>query len=85
MIQLDLDAIFAGNAPDFYLKPNDIVNVGSHAVAGFLAVLRNAFRLSYGFGFVYDRNFADSDTFQAKEQLKVRRNQEALQRGVPLI
>jgi hypothetical protein len=54
-------------------------------VAGFLAVLRNAFRLSYGFGFVYDRNFADSDTFQAKEQLKVRRNQEALQRGVPLI
>jgi hypothetical protein len=23
--------------------------------------LRNAFRATYGFGFVYDRNFADAD------------------------
>ncbi|HWL92846.1 MAG TPA: SLBB domain-containing protein [Phycisphaerae bacterium] len=82
-IQIDLDAIFAGTSPDFYLRPNDIVNVGSSPVAVFLAVARNAFRLSYGFGFVYDRNFADSDTFFAKEQVKQRRNQEALQRGLP--
>jgi polysaccharide biosynthesis/export protein len=83
IIQLDLDAIFAGTAPDFYLKPNDIVNVGTTPAAVFLAVLRNAFRFSYGFGFVYDRNFADSDTFQAKEQLKTRRFQEAQARGIP--
>ncbi len=84
IIQLDLDAIFAGNAPDFYVKPNDIVNVGTTPAATFLAVLRNAFRFSYGFGFVYDRNFADSDTFAAKEQVKQRRNQEAQLRGVPI-
>jgi len=83
VIQLDLDAIFAGNAPDFYMRPSDTLNVGSHALAGPLAVLRNAFRFTYGFGFVYDRNFADSDTFQAQEQLKARRRQEALQRGLP--
>jgi polysaccharide export outer membrane protein len=84
MIQLDLDGIFAGNAPDFYLKPNDIVNVGTNAVAPFLAVLRNAFRLSYGFGFVYDRNFADSEGFQAKEQIRQRRFQERQAQGLPL-
>jgi polysaccharide export outer membrane protein len=83
MIQLDLDAIFAGTAPDFYLKPNDVVNVGTNAAAPFLAVLRNAFRFSYGFGFVYDRNFADSDTFQAREQVKQRRFQESQARGLP--
>jgi polysaccharide export outer membrane protein len=83
VIQLDLDAIFAGDAPDFYLRPNDIVNVGTTPQALFLAVLRNAFRFSYGFGFVYDRNFADSDSFQAREAVKTRRNQEALARGLP--
>ncbi|HKQ49538.1 MAG TPA: SLBB domain-containing protein [Phycisphaerae bacterium] len=83
IIQLDLDAIFAGTAPDFYLKPNDIVNVGTTPAAVFLAVLRNAFRFSYGFGFVYDRNFADGDSFQAKEQLKQRRFQEAQAKGLP--
>lgn len=83
IIQLDLDAIFAGQAPDFYVKPNDIVNVGTTAVAPFMAVLRNAFRFSYGLGFVYDRNFADADSFGAKEQVKNRHFQEALQRGLP--
>lgn len=84
IIQLDLDAIFAGTAPDFYLKPNDILNVGTTPAAVFLAVLRNAFRFSYGFGFVYDRNFADADTFQAKEQVRQRRVQESQLRGIPI-
>jgi polysaccharide export outer membrane protein len=83
MIQVDLDAIYAGNAPDLYLKPNDLINVGTTPVAIFLAVLRNAFRFTYGFGFIYDRNFADSDSFQAKEQIKSRRFQEAQSRGLP--
>ncbi|MBK8269879.1 MAG: SLBB domain-containing protein [Planctomycetes bacterium] len=82
-IQIDLDAIFAGTAPDFYLRQNDIVNVGSSPISVFMAVLRNAFRFSYGFGFVYDRNFADSDSFGAKEQVKQRRNIERQQRGLP--
>ncbi|MFH1419946.1 MAG: SLBB domain-containing protein [Planctomycetota bacterium] len=82
-IQLDLDAIFAGKAPDFYLKPNDIVNVGTHQVAVFMAVLRNAFRFSYGFGLVYDRNFGDSDSFGAREQVKNRHRVEAQAKGIP--
>jgi hypothetical protein len=82
-IQLDLDAIFAGDAPDFYLKPNDLINVGTTPAAIFFAVLRNAFRFTYGMGFVYDRNFADSDTFGAREQVKERRRLESLQRGIP--
>ena len=58
-IPLDLDAIFKGEAPDLVLKPNDLIAVGTDWTAPFLAVFRNAFRLSYGFGFLYDRNFAD--------------------------
>ncbi len=83
IIQLDLDAIFAGNAPDFYLRPNDILNVGTTPVSVFLAVLRNSFRFSYGLGFVYDRNFADSDSFGAREQVKARREASAARRGLP--
>lgn len=82
-IQIDLDAIFAGEAPDFYLRPNDMIQVSSHPIATFLAVLRNAFRFTYGFGFVYDRNYADSDSFAAQEQLRARRRAEATQRGLP--
>jgi protein involved in polysaccharide export with SLBB domain len=82
-IQLDLDAIFAGSAPDFYVKPNDIINVGTNAATVFMAVLRNAFRFSYGLGFVYDRNFADSDTFDAKQQLKAEHRQERVAKGLP--
>lgn len=85
IVQLDLDAIFAGSAPDFYMRPNDILNVGTHAVATFLAVARNAFRLSYGFGFVYDRNFADEDSFFAQEQIRARRRSERQQLGLPIL
>ena len=83
IIQIDLDAIYAGKTPDFYLRPNDVVNVGTSPAATFLAVLRNAFRFSYGFGLVYDRNFADKEAFGAKEQVKNRRRIEAQQRGIP--
>lgn len=58
---VNLDKLFAGTAPDLFIKPNDIINVGSHPVARWAAVLRQSFRSTYGFGFVYDRNFADKD------------------------
>jgi len=83
-IQINLDAIFAGATPDFFLRPNDMVNVGSHPATYFLAVIRNAFRASYGFGFVYDRNFADVDTFQAQELIRQREIQEKTLRGLPI-
>ncbi len=83
LIPLDLDAIFAGNAPDLYLKEDDMLNVGTTPISGILAVLRNSFRMSYGVGLVYDRNFADQDTFFAQEQRKNRRRIEAQARGIP--
>ncbi len=61
MVMVDLDKIAMGEQPDFFIKPNDLVNVGTHPTARWRAVLRNAFRSSYGFGFIYDRNFADRD------------------------
>ncbi|MCK4659735.1 MAG: hypothetical protein KAV82_09470, partial [Phycisphaerae bacterium] len=66
MIQVNLDAIFTGKEQDFFIKKDDLILVGTHPVATFLAVLRNAFRISYGFGFVYDRNFADMDSYTSR-------------------
>jgi len=63
---INLDAILAGDQPDFFIRPNDIINVGTTAVAPFLATIRNSFRMSYGFGFVYDRNFADQYSYSAR-------------------
>jgi len=60
-VMVDLDKIASGEQPDFFIKPNDIVNVGTHPTSRWRAVLRNAFRATYGFGFIYDRNFADRD------------------------
>lgn len=78
IIQLNLDAIFAGMQPDVVLKPNDVLNVGTNAIAPFMATVRNAFRLTYGFGFVYDRNFADIDSYSSKANpQEVRRAQRA--------
>jgi len=59
-VRLDLAAIFHGNEPDIFLKPDDLINVGSSGAATPLAVLRNGFRFTYGFGFVLDRNFGPS-------------------------
>ena len=60
IVMVDLDKIASGEQPDFFIKPNDLINVGTDATARWRAVLRNAFRASYGFGFVYDRNFAST-------------------------
>lgn len=59
-LRLNLRAIFEGVQPDIYLKPHDTINIGTNAWAGVLAVFRNAFRISYGFGFLLDRNFSES-------------------------
>ena len=60
-VMVDLDKIASGEQPDFFIKPLDLINVGTHSTARWRAVLRNAFRATYGFGFIYDRNFADRD------------------------
>jgi len=61
IVMVDLDKIASGEQPDFFIKPNDLINVGTHPTSRWRAVLRNAFRAAYGFGFVYDRNFAYSE------------------------
>ncbi len=57
-VRVDLAKVFVGEEPDIYLQPDDMILVGTNAVAPFLAAFRNGFRVSYGFGFLYDRNFA---------------------------
>ena len=59
--RVNLEKIMNGTAPDIFLKPDDIINVGSHPVARWMATIRQSFRATYGFGFVYDRNLADKD------------------------
>ena len=58
MARVDLAKIFAGESPDIYLKPGDQIRVGTNALAPFLASIRGGFRITYGFGFLYDRNYA---------------------------
>lgn len=82
-IPVDLDAIFAGRDSDFYLRDGDILNVGTHVAAPFLFVLRNSFRFTYGFGFVYDRNFADKDAVSSKPNPETLQAQRDAARGLP--
>jgi protein involved in polysaccharide export with SLBB domain len=77
-IPVDVDAVFAGLQDDILLKDDDVVNVGTHVVAPFLFIIRNSFRFTYGFGFVYDRNFADKDAYGSKinpQTLEIQRRQ----------
>jgi protein involved in polysaccharide export with SLBB domain len=62
-VSVNLTKIFEGKEPDLYLKPYDQVMVGTDFWAPFLAAARNGFRVTYGFGFLYDRNYYDDDEF----------------------
>jgi protein involved in polysaccharide export with SLBB domain len=59
IIPINVERIWRGLDPDMMLKPDDVLAIGTHWSSTFLAVLRNAFRMTYGFGFIYDRNFSD--------------------------
>ena len=63
-IRLNLRAIAEGTHPDLFLKPDDMINVGTNFWALPLAVIRGGLRASYGFGFLLDRNFGN-DVFGA--------------------
>lgn len=80
--QWDLSRIVGGQDPDLFVKKEDVVTVGTHAVAPLLATIRNSFRLSYGFGFVYDRNFADIDAYYVQQNPRDRRRNERALRGL---
>jgi protein involved in polysaccharide export with SLBB domain len=59
IIYVDLSKVARGEVPDFYVQPEDLIRVGTDWGAIHNAVIRNAFRATYGAGFVYDMNFAD--------------------------
>ena len=58
-IRVDLAAIRNRSEPDIYMQPDDHVIVGTNFFAIPLAVIRNGFNFSYGFGFFLDRNFGN--------------------------
>ena len=58
-IRLNLRAINEGTQPDVFLRADDRVNVGTNFWALPLAVARGGFRMTYGFGFLLDRNFGN--------------------------
>lgn len=60
--RINLREIVEGNAPNFFLKPNDEIVIGTNFWAQPLATIRNGFRMTYGFGFIIDRNFG-TDVF----------------------
>lgn len=74
IIYVDLEKIAKGEAPDFFLQPDDLIRVGTDQGAIWMAVLRNAFRATYGFGLVYDQNFADIYPFRGDMQPLFGRN-----------
>ncbi len=70
LIQVNLDRIFAGQDSDFLVRRGDIINVGTHPFAPFLARIR-ALTLptpvnNVGYSFTYSRNFADIDSFSVR-------------------
>jgi len=58
-IRIDLAAIRNRSEPDIYMQANDHVIIGTNLIATPLAVIRNGFRMTYGFGFLLDRNFGN--------------------------
>ena len=63
-VTLNFAAILQHTEPDIFLKPNDHISVGTSWGATPLAIIRNGFRSTYGFGFLLDRNFGN-DVFGA--------------------
>lgn len=61
-IRLNLAAIRQRTEPDVVVRSDDHIIVGTTFWATPLAVLRNGFRVTYGFGFLLDRNFG-TDVF----------------------
>ena len=63
-VTLNLAAIMQKTEPDIFLRPDDLISVGTDWGSTPLAIIRNGFRATYGFGFLLDRNFGN-DVFGA--------------------
>jgi protein involved in polysaccharide export with SLBB domain len=58
-VTLNYAAILQRTEPDIFLKPNDHISIGTTWGATPMAIIRNGFRATYGFGFLLDRNFGN--------------------------
>ena len=58
-IRVNLAAIRKMSEPDIVLHKDDHVIIGTNFWATPLAVIRNGFRMTYGFGFLLDRNWGN--------------------------
>ena len=58
-LRVNLAAIRNRAEPDIYMRKDDHVIIGTNFWASPLAVVRNGFRMTYGFGFLLDRNFGN--------------------------
>lgn len=58
-VRLNLGAIRQRTEPDVFLRPDDHIIIGTSWLATPLAIFRNGFRITYGFGFLLDRNFGN--------------------------
>jgi len=61
-VRLNLGGIRARTEPDVALKADDHIIIGTNWLATPLAIIRSGFRMTYGFGFLLDRNFG-ADVF----------------------
>jgi protein involved in polysaccharide export with SLBB domain len=58
-LRVNLAAIRNKAEPDIVMRADDHVIIGTNFFATPLAVIRNGFRMTYGFGFLIDRNFGN--------------------------
>jgi polysaccharide export outer membrane protein len=58
-LRVNLAAIRQRTEPDIVMRPDDHIIIGTTFWATPLAVVRNGFRMTYGFGFLFDKNFAE--------------------------
>ncbi len=58
-LRVNLAAIMNRAEPDLFIRRDDHIHIGTNFWAAPLAVIRNGFRMSYGFGFLLDRNFGN--------------------------
>jgi polysaccharide export outer membrane protein len=64
VVRVNLKAIRNKAEPDIVMRGDDHIIIGTNFFATPLAVIRNGFRMTYGFGFLLDRNWGN-DVFGA--------------------
>ena len=58
-LRVNLASIMNRAEPDLFIRRDDHIHIGTNFWASPLAVIRNGFRFTYGFGFLLDRNFGN--------------------------